>query len=304
MPLARASGYQNHLTDNSNFIPEIWSGKFVEKFYETTVLGTIANTDYEGEIKEKGSVVKIATVPDITISPYEVGGDINYEVLSSEGVDLSIDYADVFAFRCDDIDKKQSHLSELDSWSNETSQKMKIQVDRTILGSIYADVAAENSGLTAGKISGDIVLGTTGSPLQLTSSNILDFIVDMGVVHDEQNVPEEGRWLILPAWACGLIKKSDLKDASLAGDGTSILRNGRVGMVDRFTVFNSNNVAKTTTNYHPISGHKSGLTFASQMTNMETLRIQNSFGNYIRGLQVYGFEVINDTVLNHAVITK
>lgn len=304
MPLARATGYQNYLSDGGNFIPEIWSGKLVEKFYETTVFGAIANTDYEGEIKDKGSVVKISTTPDVTISPYEVGGNITYETLSGAGVDLSIDYADMFAFRCDDIDKKQSHIAELDSWSNETSQKMKIQTDRTVLGSVYADVAAVNQGLTAGKISGDINLGSVVTPLQLTKANVLDFVVDMGTVHDEQDVPEEGRWLVLPAWVCGLIKKSDLQDASIAGDGTSILRNGRMGMIDRFTLYNSNNVAKTTTNYHVLSGHKAGLTFAAQMTQMETLRIPNSFGNYIRGLQVYGFEVINDTVLNYAVVTK
>ncbi|MBL4866403.1 MAG: hypothetical protein JKY67_08510 [Pseudomonadales bacterium] len=302
--LTRASGYQNYTSDGSNFIPEIWSGKLVEKFYESTVFGAIANTDYEGEIKDKGDTVKISTVPNVTISAYEIGGTITYEELTSTGVDLEINYADMFAFRCDDIDKKQSHIADLDSWANETSQKMKIQTDTAILGSIYSDVAAVNAGLTAGKISGDINLGTTGTPLALTKTNILDFIVDMGTVHDEQNVPEEGRWLVLPAWVCALIKKSDLQDASIAGDATSILRNGRVGMIDRFTIYNSNNVSKVTTYYHVLSGHKSGLTFAAQMTNMETLRIPDSFGNYVRGLQVYGFQVINDTVLNHAVVTK
>ncbi len=33
------------------FIPQIWSGKLVEKFYAATVLAAISNTDYEGEIK-------------------------------------------------------------------------------------------------------------------------------------------------------------------------------------------------------------------------------------------------------------
>ena len=35
----------------AGFIPEIWSGKLIEKFYSATVLAAIANTDYEGEIK-------------------------------------------------------------------------------------------------------------------------------------------------------------------------------------------------------------------------------------------------------------
>ena len=53
-----------------NFIPEIWSGKLIEKFYATTVLAAISNTDYEGEIKNQGDKVSIRTQPTITISDY------------------------------------------------------------------------------------------------------------------------------------------------------------------------------------------------------------------------------------------
>ncbi len=30
------------------YIPEIWSGKTLVKFYKTTVFGAIANTQYQG----------------------------------------------------------------------------------------------------------------------------------------------------------------------------------------------------------------------------------------------------------------
>ena len=41
------------------FIPAIWSGKLIEKFYNATVLAAIANTDYEGEIKNYGDTINI-----------------------------------------------------------------------------------------------------------------------------------------------------------------------------------------------------------------------------------------------------
>ena len=47
------------------FIPQIWSGKLVEKFYAATVLAAISNTDYEGEIKNFGDTVNIRTRPTI-----------------------------------------------------------------------------------------------------------------------------------------------------------------------------------------------------------------------------------------------
>ncbi len=32
---------------SGSFIPEIWSGNLLAKFYDATVLGAIANTDYK-----------------------------------------------------------------------------------------------------------------------------------------------------------------------------------------------------------------------------------------------------------------
>jgi hypothetical protein len=46
-----------------------------------------------------------------------------------------------------------------------------------------------------------------------------------------------------------------------------------------------------------------GLTFASQMTEMETIRSETTFGNIIRGLQVYGYKVVKPEALSQAVVT-
>jgi len=101
----------------------------------------------------------------------------------------------------------------------------------------------------------------------------------------------------------GMIKKSDLKDASLTGDSVSILRNGRLGMIDRFTVYMSHNLSVSSGKFSIIAGHKMGFTFASQMTNMETIRSESTFGNIIRGLQVYGYKVVKPEALAQGIIT-
>ncbi|MEI2419727.1 hypothetical protein V6O07_05595, partial [Arthrospira platensis SPKY2] len=131
---------------------------------------------------------------------------------------------------------------------------------------------------------------------------VTDLIVDMGTVLDEANAPEAGRYLVIPAKLAGLIKKSELKDASLTGDGTSIVRNGRLGMIDRFTIYMSHNLLNDNGKFSIIAGHKMGFTFASQMTEMETLRAQSTFGNIVRGLQVYGYRVIKPEAISQAVI--
>ena len=304
MSITRAAGYTNYKSNGSNFIPELWSETMVAKFYPATYLSEIANTDYEGEIRQQGDKVHINLVPDITINDHQLGQALSYEVPTSTGVDLSIDFAKNFAFKCDSIDKFQSHLPLLEKFAEDAAKKMKIAVHKSVVQSVYADAAAVNQGATAGKISGAFNLGTIAAPVALTKANILDFLVDLGTVLDEQDVPEEERWLLLPSKAVGMLKKSDLKDASITGDGQSTLRNGRIGMIDRFTIYRDNNLAISAGGkFHLICGHKAGLTFAAQMTEMDTLKHPDYFGDFVRGLNVYGFEVLNNTAIASAVVT-
>ena len=119
---------------------------------------------------------------------------------------------------------------------------------------------------------------------------------------DENNCPESGRFLVIPARMAGLIKKSELKDASLSGDSQSVMRNGRLGMIDRFTVYVSHNLNVSSGKFSIIGGTKMGFTFASQMTEMETIRSESTFGDIIRGLQVYGYKVVKPEALTMAVV--
>lgn len=292
-------------TSASGFIPQVWSGKMVEKLYLSTCFAEISNTDYEGEIKNKGDTVEIRTTPSITINDYVVGGGLTYEKPTSDKVELHIDKAKYFAFEVNDVDAYQADIQLMDDWSDDAGQQMKIAIDKVILGAVYADVAAENAGNTAGVESSSYDMGATNTPLAITKANILDYIVDAGSVLDEQNVPDTDRWIVLPTWMNGMLKKSDLRDASIMGDNTSVFRNGKVGTLDRFTVYMSNNMSKvtdpTTTNQatNIIFGHKKALTFASQMTSMENLPNPSDFGQLVRGLNVFGFEVIDPNAMGH-----
>lgn len=292
MSATRATGHPNYV---GTFIPEVWSSKLLTKFYAATVLSEISNTDYEGEISGLGDKVKIRQTPDISIRDYTKGSTLTYDRPEAPVVELLIDKAKTFSPIIDDVDKIQSDLNLLDNWTSDAADQMKIAIDRDVLNTIPSSVSADNSGTTAGAISGDIDLGATGSPVQLTKTNIIDKIVDLGTVLDEQNIPETGRWLVLPAWAAGMLKKSDLKDASITGDNESVMRNGRLGMIDRFTLYKSNVLTATTDGgnsvYNILAGHKAGMTFASQLSEVETLRAESTFGTILRGLNVYGYKV-------------
>jgi hypothetical protein len=288
---------------SGNFIPEIWSGKLIENFYDATVLAAISNTNYEGEIRNMGDTVNIRTTPEITIKTYVKGQTLQVENPDKPKLQLVIDKGEYFACVEDDVDKVQSDINLMDTWSKDASERMKIKIDQRVLTDILPDISALNKGANAGRITGNINLGTTGTPVAISKTTVLDYIVDIGTVLDEANAPEGDRFIIIPAKMAGLIKKSDLRDASLSGDTTSILRNGRLGMIDRFTIYMSHNLSVASGKFSLIAGHKMGFTFASQMTNMETMRSEATFGNIIRGLQVYGYKVIKPEALAQGVVT-
>lgn len=338
-PYATAAGTASNVADNTGkysyaavpgatgagIIPTLFSAKVLEKFYDSSVLAVIANTDYDGELSSQGDKVVIRTRPTIDISEYKTSDKLAIDRPVSAKVELNIDKGFYWNTVIDDVHKVQSDLNLLNLWSMDAAEQLKIKIDASVLATILAGVDATNKGATAGRVAKNLNFGTkgtratstsgnrdnatiTGRPVHLTKDNMIDHVIDMGQALDEQNIPETGRWLVLPAWACSLIKKSELRDASVAGDSTSISRNGRVGMIDRFTVYKSNLLPKhgihagssptatgkaAFTITDMFAGHNHGLTFATQLTKMETLRSESTFGDITRGLQIFGSKVVD-----------
>jgi hypothetical protein len=317
-PAIYPTGSSGNSLQSTGFIPEIWSGKLVEKFYASTVLAAISNTDYEGEIKNKGDRVKIRTKPTITIHDYQSDGLLGLDRPTGGTVELYIGNGKYFSLILDDVMEIQSDLNILSMWSDDAAQQLKITVDKDVLFSIVGGCAAANRGTAAGVITGNVNLGVKGTALSVVSKNpgagdveLLDVLMRMGQVLDEQNIPEVGRWVVMPAWAGRMIKQSELRQAYLSGDSVSMLRNGRLGMVDRFTIFISNLLPNNSTDsgdfnsgeWPIFAGHAHGLTFASQISKVETLRSELTFGQILRGLQVYGFQIVDGKALCEARVT-
>lgn len=311
------TGSSGNALSGAKFIPEIWSGKLIEKFYNATVLAAISNTDYEGEIKNYGDKVIIRTKPSVTIKNYRADGLLEVERPVGSYVELNIDKGKYFNCALDDVMEKQSDLNNLSLWADDASEQMKITVDTDVLLGILNGAATANRGATAGVISGDINLGVTTSPVTVVPRSpgtgeveIMDLVLRLGQVLDEQNIPESGRWIILPAWAGTMIKMSEMRQVYLTGDGVTMLRNGRIGILDRFNVYISNLLPRgvpaglSAGEWVIYAGHSHGLTFASQMTNVETLRSEMSFSNLLRGLQVYGYKILDPIAIAQAVVVK
>lgn len=269
-------------------IPTIFSKKLQAKFYAKSVLPMVSNTDYEGEISAQGDKVTVRTVPNITVSDYD--GTVTYPNVESGKIELVIDKAKKYSFKVDDIQKAQSDIAYWTEASKDASEQMRIAVETDFLANVVtgATSVVDSAGTNA-----------AGAGTIATSTSVLADILRAGTKLDELDIPEEGRFVVLPPWAWELLKLSDLKAVHVTGDGTSPLRNGQVGMIDRFKVLCSNMLytvpgsgAADSNKTYCLAGHPKFATFASQFVKTETLRLESTFGDGVRGLKVYGYKVI------------
>jgi hypothetical protein len=276
------SQFSTGSTSEVNFIPEVFSKLLQAKFYSKSILPEISNTDYEGEISGQGDKVIIRTVPAVTINDY--AGTITTQELTTAKIEMLIDKAKYYSFKVDDVLAAQADINMLDGASTDASEGMRIAVETEVL---------------AGAVTGAT---TIGAQTDVTTANILENILTMSKQLDELNIPEEGRFIVLSPEYISMLKQSELRQAYLTGDATSPLRNGLVGMIDRFKVFQSNMVYKPASGgdagyTHVLAGHPKALSFASQFTNTETVRMQDTFGDQVRGLKVYGSKVVTPDAL-------
>jgi len=311
MAVAVTGSFTTNPAYTGRFIPTLWAGKLNVKFYATTVFGEIANTAYEGDIRGMGDKVIINNVPSITINTYVVGQTLTYEVPAPSIVELVIDKAKYFGVNVSDVLEYQSQPKLMDMFTSDAAKQMAISIDRDVLLGTFDQCAAANKGATAGAISGAYNLGTDAAPVTLTTANVLTVFTALASVLDEQNVPDTERWLVITPYVRQLLMSSPLSQAYLTGDATSILRNGKIGTIDRFTLYVSNllPIAADEEDFLGaaqvgaaprtaiMAGHKSAITFASQIAKVESLQNPNDFGTLVRGLNVFGFEVIKPEAL-------
>lgn len=304
------------------FIPTLWSGKLLAKFYQNTILSEITNTDYEGELKNQGDTVRIRLAPSISIQDYTAGQSLNYEVPEPIFQDMQVNKGKYFGVQVNDVLAYQADMDLMNMFTEDAAKQLKIAIENEVFFNsfITEGPAAANEGATAGAISASYNLGTDVAPIdQSTAENVLNAILRMASVLDEQNVPEDGRFLIISPYDRHLLMQSNIAQAYFSGDNASTIRTGKIGQLDRFSVYVSNLLPKgeagkalvsgldatsggaDLTNAKArrtmIAGTSQATSFAMTVDKTEPLRNQTDFGDIVRGLAVYGRKVVKPEAL-------
>lgn len=272
---------------NANFIPSVWSGEILANLNKAQVFAQpgVCNRNYEGEIRQAGDTVKIGAIGPITVGTYTKGTDMSAaEQLKDASTSMVIDQQKYFNFSVDDIDRVQANVDLMGPANREAAYALSNTEDSDIAG-LYTDAASAN------------LIGSSGSPKTdlATAGKAYEYLVNAKQVLDEANVPDTGRWIVIPPWYEAKLLLDDRFTKSQAVDiATSAIRNGTVGrVVMGFTVLKSNNVKNyASTNYAVMFGYDGAITLAEQIVQVEAYRLMLQFGDAVKGLLVYGRKVV------------
>ena len=280
MAFTTAAGYGN--LPNGNFSPVIYSKQVQVAFRKAAVCEAITNNDYFGEIAQMGDSVRIIKEPEITVKEYARGAQITPQDLDDEDFTLTIDKANYYAFKVDDIEEAHSHVNFQSLASDRAAYRLADQFDQEVLGYLsgFKQSAISSAAGTANDVvSGSKAVSTAGSDELLTTMKLrkdsfgnittssagdhsiplaarlpgatalptataspLMVISRMGRLLDQQNVDTQGRWLVVDPVFVELLKDEDSR--LLNSDfGGSGLQNGLViNNLHGFNVYVSNNL--------------------------------------------------------------
>ena len=260
----------------SNFIPTVWSENLYQELDKKYVGVANCNRDYEGEILEKGSIVRICGISDVTVSEYTKNSNMNAPATLSDTVrDLKIDQAKYFNFQIDDIDRAQASPKLMEAAMKNAAGALANDADRYVF-SLYS------------------FAGTSIKSDNVSVDNIVDLIIDARTKLFTNNVadPEDIVIEVTPEIA-GMILKAKV---ALSTDNSGAMEAGCIGAIGGCKIFVSNNVFKvegdTGFEHKCLARTKRAIAFAEQLSEIDAYRPELRFADAVKGLHLYGAKVV------------
>jgi len=279
-----------------DFIPTVWAARLLTALDNSLIYAqtNVCNRDYQGDIREAGNSVKVASIGEVSIGNYSKNSDIlDPEILTDSEQTMLIDQSKYFNFYVDSIDQAQQNVNVLDEAMRRASWSLRDVADSYLAALMAAAVTSGNT------------LGTDLTPLEPTADDAYESLVDLGVLLDESNTPIDGRFVVVPAWFHGLLLKDNrfVGSGSMRSDGA--LSNGKVGEAAGFSILKSNNVPNETgEGYKIIAGHSIATSYAEQIVELQTYKPEKRFGDAVKGLHLYGAKVLQPTALAMMIANK
>ena len=252
----------------SNFISTVWSENLYKALDKKYIGVAHCNREYEGDIKNQGSSVKICGVGKITVSNYSKNTDMsNPQALSDTYEELAIDQAKYFNFQIDDVDKAQSSPKFMDAAMAIAADALANAADKHVYNQ-YA------------------FAGTILNISEPNEENIIETLITARQKLYENNVSDSSDIVIeVSPPVASLILKAKI---ALSTDNTDALEAGCLGSFGGCKIFVSNNIAISDNVHKCLMRTKRAIAFAEQLSEIVAYRPEKRFADAIKGLHLYG----------------
>ena len=248
----------------TNFIPSIWEARLLAKFHERSVADIITTAP----TKIEGNKIIFNHVSDVTINPYT--GKVNFEDLSTSKVELTLDHKNYWAFKVDDVDAVQSAGELIDPHVQEAGYGLQEATDKYVLD----EALKTSNAVTKGEL------------------KAYDVIVKCNTELNKKKVPKAERFAVINA---EVLEELNL-DTRFTANYT-ILENGIIegGDINGTKIKFSEELNEG--NYAIVALHKSAIGYGKQLEETEAMRLQSSFADGVRGLQVDGVKTLREDAI-------
>lgn len=272
-------------------VPERWYPAILAPFESQTVFNHdgIVNRNYEGEIKQSGDTVHVTRLNDITVKSYNASQPMDAaEDVSTIDDTLHTDQGDYFNFKVNSVDQFQSAVNLKDPSISRASKKLVSAAD-TFMGNTMA------AGVKSGNKLGAVEIAKRGD-------DAYDLVVELRKKLSANDAPDNRFLIVGPELESALLRDDRLVKANEAGTDTG-LRNGYIGRLLGFNIYVSNHVKVVAGRETALAGVPEATTFASQLTEMRQMPMEDYFATKIDGLHVYGGKVFLPEGLASAEVT-
>ena len=118
---------------------------------------------------------------------------------------------------------------------------------------------------------------------------------------DENDVPDQGRWVVITPELHGLLLSDDRFIAAGDNAGAQVRAAGSVGSVAGLSVYKSNNLPDGTApgSKAVVFGSNVATTFAQQINKVVAFEQELRFNQAVKGLHLYGAKVVRPTAVGN-----
>jgi len=259
-----------------NFIPTVWSESMLRAL-DTAYIGVAnCNREFEGDILEKGSTVKICGLEPVKIGNYFKNSDLDEpETLTDTYRELVIDQAKYFNFQIDDVDQAQASPRLMELAVKNAANALATVAEQHV----YALNCHAHYSIDIDNASVD---------------NVINYLIDARTLLLRENVTDASDIVIeVSPEIAGLILKAKI---GLSTDNTDALDNGCIGSIGGCKIYVSPNIPVCNDDAVPyaqcIARTKRAVAFAEQLSEVEAYRPERRFADGMKGLHLYGAKIV------------